>query len=47
LAQGKAFMLDDAAAGKSAETRHTPTPRAEMELYSLDTFEYEFPGSEI
>jgi len=23
------------------------TPRAEMDLYPLDTFEYEFPGSEI
>jgi 7-cyano-7-deazaguanine reductase len=23
------------------------TPRAEMELYALDTFHYEFPGSEI
>jgi 7-cyano-7-deazaguanine reductase len=24
-----------------------PTPRAEMDLYPLDTFAYEFPGSEI
>ncbi len=24
-----------------------PTPRAEMNLYSLDTFAYEFPGREI
>jgi 7-cyano-7-deazaguanine reductase len=24
-----------------------PTPRAEMGLYPLDTFAYEFPGSEI
>src|SRR6266576_3403120 len=24
-----------------------PTPRAEMGLYSLDTFAYEFPGREI
>ena len=24
-----------------------PTPRDEMELYSLDTFPYEFPGREI
>lgn len=23
------------------------TPRREMDLYSLDTFDYEFPGSEI
>ena len=23
------------------------TPRAEMDLYPLDTFEYEFPGNEI
>ena len=25
----------------------TPTPRGEMGLYPLDTFAYEFPGSEI
>jgi 7-cyano-7-deazaguanine reductase len=25
----------------------TPTPRGEMALYPLDTFAYEFPGSEI
>jgi 7-cyano-7-deazaguanine reductase len=25
----------------------TPTPRAEMNLYPLDTFAYEFPGREI
>ncbi len=42
-------MLDDrASAGvNTQELKITPTPRGEMNLYSLDTFLYEFPGKEI
>jgi 7-cyano-7-deazaguanine reductase len=40
-------MSDNAAATNKQQLDIRPTPRAEMGLYPLDTFAYEFPGSEI
>ena len=42
-------MLDNAAAAgvNNQNLVITPTPRAEMELYPLDSFAYEFVGKEI
>ena len=42
-------MLDDSSTGQVNRQglNIQPTPRSEMDLYSLDTFEYEFPGKEI
>jgi 7-cyano-7-deazaguanine reductase len=46
--QGKVFMLDDALPQVNQQNFDIrSTPRAEMDLYPLDTFEYEFPGNEI
>ena len=42
-------MLDERTAEAANNQGHDirPTPRAEMGLYPLDTFGYEFPGKEI
>ena len=41
-------MLDDALAPVNQQNLDIrSTPRSEMKLYPLDTFEYQFPGSEI
>jgi 7-cyano-7-deazaguanine reductase len=41
-------MPTDAATGTNRQQLEIrPTPRAEMDLYPLDTFAYEFPGKQI
>lgn len=40
-------MLDDRQPANQQGLNIRSTPRNEMHLYPLDTFEYEFPGSEI